>query len=99
MGEWRWNTYDIVFKGPRFNKDGSLKSPAIITAFHNGMLILHHFELLGDTPFHRAPEYKHHKEKMPISIQDHGNPVRFRNIWIREIKPITGQRAQPPFIR
>jgi hypothetical protein len=95
----QWNTYDIVFKGPRFSEDGSLNSPAIITAFHNGILILHHFELLGDTPFHRAPEYKKHAEKMPISIQDHGNPVRFRNIWVREIKPIAGQRVRPPYIR
>lgn len=94
-----WNTYDIVFHGPRFNEDGSLKSPAIITAFHNGILILHHFELLGDTPFHRAPEYKKHADKMPISIQDHGNPVRFRNIWVREIKPIVGKRVRPPYIR
>lgn len=95
----QWNTYEIVFTGPRFNEDGSLTSPAVITAFHNGILILHHFELLGDTPFNGAPEYKQHAENMPISIQDHGNPVRFRNIWVREIKPIAGKRVRPAYIR
>jgi hypothetical protein len=84
-----WNTYDIFWTAPRFDEDGSLLSPAYITATHNGVLVLNHFELLGDTPFNRAPQYTAHGPKGPIAIQDHGNPVRFRNIWIREYKPAT----------
>jgi hypothetical protein len=94
-----WNVYDIVWTAPRFNDDGSLKSPAYITALHNGVLILNHFELLGDNPFQRPPEYKKHADRLPIRLQDHGNPMRFRNIWIREIKPAEGKRVKPPFIK
>lgn len=94
-----WNIYDVIFVAPRFEEDGSLKSPASITAFHNGVVILNHFNLLGDTPFHRPPEYKKHSELGPIRIQDHGNPVRFRNIWVRSIKAIKGEKAREPFIR
>jgi hypothetical protein len=94
-----WNSYDIVWTAPRFNDDGSLKSPAYMTALHNGVLILNHFELLGDTPFNRPPKYKPHSEKGPITLQDHGNPVRFRNIWVRPMQPIAGEQVRPPFIR
>lgn len=94
-----WNVYDILWTAPRFNEDGSLKSPAFITALHNGVLILNHFELEGDTPFVRPPEYKKHADKLPIRLQDHGNPMRFRNIWVRELKPVERNRARPPFIR
>lgn len=94
-----WNTYDVFWTAPRFNEDGSLKSPAFITAVHNGVLILNHFELKGDTPFNRPPKYEKHGEKGPLSIQDHGNPMRFRNIWVREIKPVEGKQVKAPFIR
>ena len=94
-----WNVYDLLFTAPRFNKDGSLKSPAYITAIHNGVVIQNHFELLGDTPYHRPPAYSKHAEKGPLSIQDHGNPVRFRNIWVREIAPAKGEQTRKPFIR
>jgi hypothetical protein len=94
-----WNVYDAVFVAPRFADDGSLKSPASITAFHNGVVILNHFELLGDTPFNRPPEYKKHRDVGPIRLQDHGNPVRFRNIWVRPIQPIKGEKTREPFIR
>ncbi len=94
-----WNTYDIIWTRPRFAADGSLESPAYITAIHNGVLILNHFELLGDTPYHRPPSYKKHADRLPISIQDHGNPVRFRNIWVRDLKPRGGKRVRPAFIR
>ena len=92
-----WNTYDVIWTRPRFAEDGSLESPAYITAIHNGALILNHFELLGDTPYHRPPKYEKHEDKLPISLQDHGNPVRFRNIWVREIKPIVGERTSQPY--
>jgi len=95
----KWNAYDIIWTAPRFNTDGSLKSPAYITAIHNGVLILNHFQLKGDTPFHRPPQYTKHADKLPIRLQDHGNPVKFRNIWIREIKDAEGKQARAPFLR
>ena len=94
-----WNTYDVFWTRPRFNDDGSLASPAAITAVHNGVLVLNHFELLGDTPYTRPPEYNQHADKLPISIQDHGNPVRFRNIWVRDFEPPVGKRVHEPSIR
>jgi hypothetical protein len=95
----QWNVYDILWTAPRFHEDGSLKSPARITVLHNGVAVLNAFELLGDTPFHRPPQYEAHPPELPISLQDHGNPVRFRNIWVRELKPIVGQRVREPFLR
>ncbi|MEQ1831326.1 MAG: DUF1080 domain-containing protein [Pirellula sp.] len=94
-----WNSYDILWTCPRFKEDGSLASPAYITALHNGVLILNHFALLGDTPFNRPPQYKAHSAKGPIAIQDHGNPVRFRNIWVREFKLAQGVQERDPFLR
>ena len=93
-----WNTYDIIWTAPRFKEDGSLESPAYITALHNGVLVLNHFALLGNTPFNSPPKYEKHG-KLPIHLQDHGNPVRYRNIWVREIKPLVGKREREPFIR
>ena len=95
----QWNVYDIIWTAPRFNEDGSLRSPAYMTALHNGVLILNHFELKGDTPFNRPPKYTQHADRLPIRLQDHGNPVRFRNIWIREIKPAQGEQVREPFLR
>ncbi len=95
----QWNSYDIFWTAPRFDDHGKLTSPAYITAVHNGVLILNHFELKGDTPFNRPPQYRDHGPKGPISIQDHGNPVRFRNIWVRDFKPTQGEQVREPFIR
>jgi hypothetical protein len=94
-----WNVYDVIWTAPKFNDDGSLKSPAYITAFQNGVLILNHFELKGDTPFTAPPSYKKHPDRLPIRLQDHGNPTRFRNIWVREIKPVVGKQVKKPFMR
>ena len=94
-----WNTYDVIWTAPRFNEDGSLKSPAYITAIHNGVVIQNHFELKGDTPYHRPPKYNQHGDKGPISLQDHGNPVAFRNIWVREIAPVKGEQTRKPYIK
>jgi hypothetical protein len=95
----QWNSYDVIWTAPRFAEDGSLLSPAYITALHNGVAVLNHFELKGDTPYHRPPKYTAHPPKGPISLQDHGDPVRFRNIWVREFKPATGIQAREPFLR
>lgn len=95
----QWNSYDIFWTAPRFDEDGELASPAYITAVHNGVLILNHFELEGDTPYDRPPSYDAHPTTGPISIQDHGNPVGFRNIWVREFKPAAGEQVRKPFIR
>lgn len=93
----QWNTYDVFWTAPRFEDDGTLKSPAYITAVHNGVLILNHFELKGDTPFTRPPQYNAHPVRGPIKIQDHGNPVRFRNIWVRDFTPASGDQIEPAY--
>lgn len=87
-----WQTYDIIFDAPRF-KDGKLLRPAYLTVLQNGVLVQHHFELLGDTPFLRAPQYTPHEDKLPLTLMYHGNPVRFRNIWIREPKELESKRS------
>lgn len=95
----QWNTYDIFWTAPRFDSEGKLVSPAFITAVHNGVLILNHFQLEGDTPYHRPPHYVAHAPVGPIVLQDHGNPVRFRNIWVRSLSPVVRNQTRPPFIR
>jgi hypothetical protein len=85
-----WQTYDILFEAPRFQGD-KLVRPAYLTVFHNGVLVHNHVELLGDTPYDRPPRYTPHPEKLPLVLMYHGNPVRFRNIWIREIKELEGK--------
>ncbi len=80
-----WQSYDIIFTAPRFEADGSVKSPAYVTVLHNGVLVQNHFALEGSTAWDKAPAYAAHPPKLPFTIQDHGNPVRFRNIWIREL--------------
>lgn len=94
-----WNSYDIFWTAPRFDEEGELVSPAYITAIHNGVLILNNFELKGDTPYNRPPAYSKHPPTGPISLQDHGNPVGFRNIWIREFKPAAGEQVREPYLR
>jgi hypothetical protein len=81
-----WQTYDIVFKRPRFDDKGQLISPAFFTVFHNNILVHDNAELIGPTTHKARPPYKAHADKLPISLQDHGNPVRFRNIWIRDLE-------------
>ena len=79
-----WQTYDIIFKAPLFNKNGEVKSPAYITIFHNGVLIQDNSEIKGFTNI-GYPKYEVHPSKLPIKLQDHGNLVSFRNIWLREL--------------
>jgi len=82
----QWQSYDIIFHGPRFGKDGKVLRPARVTVFHNGVLVQDNVELSGPTAHGQRPPYKPQPEKLPLSLQDHGSPVRFRNIWIRELK-------------
>ena len=80
-----WQTYDIIFTAPRFNSDSSLKSPARITVLQNGVLVQNNVSLWGGTEYIGIPSYKMHSDKEPIILQDHGNTVCYRNIWIREL--------------
>jgi hypothetical protein len=80
-----WQTYDIVFIAPRFKADGAVESPAYVTMFHNGVLVHNHTTVMGAMAFRALPKYTPHGPKGPLSLQDHGNPVRFRNVWIREL--------------
>ena len=79
-----------------FKDDGSVARPAYVTVLHNGVVVQNHFELLGGTFFEQAPKYAKHPEKQPIQLQNHSNPVRFRNIWVREMKPIEGKKPAEP---
>lgn len=90
-----WQTYDIIWTAPRF-KDGKLVSPAYITVLQNGVVVQNHFQLEGDTPFNRPPEYRPHPAKGPIRLQFHHNPVRYRNIWVRELKEVPHERVDEP---
>lgn len=79
-----WQTYDVIWTAPRFNADGSLKSPARITVLHNGILVQNNTELLGKTLYIGKPYYEKHGA-MPLMLQDHGDLVSYRNIWIRKL--------------
>ncbi|HWC55029.1 MAG TPA: DUF1080 domain-containing protein [Chitinophagaceae bacterium] len=82
-----WQTYDVIWTAPRFNEDGSLKSPAKVTAFHNGVLVQNNVELKGPTLYIGTPSYKAHGAS-PLKLQAHGDPsapISYRNIWLREL--------------
>lgn len=80
-----WQTYDIIFRAPRFKADGSLMSPATVTVLHNGVLTQNHVPLTGPSGHYSRPAYEKHEDRLPISLQDHDHPVRFRNVWVREL--------------
>jgi hypothetical protein len=79
-----WNTYDILYTAPRFKENGAPFSPGRITVLHNGVVIQYDTEFKGNTPYIGLPSYKAH-DKAPLTLQDHGHPVSYRNIWIREL--------------
>jgi len=89
-----WQTYDIVFESPRFEADGKLARPGYVTVLHNGVVVQNHFELTGGTFYDQPPKYTPHPPRQPIHLQYHGNPVRFRNMWIREVKEIEGKKPE-----
>lgn len=80
-----WESYDVIFTAPEFNKNGSVKTSAYFTVFQNGILIQNHVEVKGTTEHGKYTEYKKHKSKLPLLIQSHGSAVEYRNIWIREL--------------
>lgn len=80
----KWQTYDIVFEAPRF-RDGKLVKPAFATVFHNGVLVQNRQELLGPTAHRKRVEYAPHEAEGPILLQMHGNPVRYRSVWVRRL--------------
>jgi hypothetical protein len=80
-----WQTYDVVFHGPRFDSAGKLLRPATVTVLQNGVLVQDHVTLTGPTMHKQRPPYHVHPDKLPLELQDHNHPVRFRNLWVREI--------------
>ncbi len=82
----QWQSFDIIFTAPRFKPDGTLESPAFETVFHNGVLVHNHTAVIGPMAYRTIAKYTPHGPKGPIVLQDHGHPVRFRNIWVREIR-------------
>lgn len=83
--EGEWNVYDIFFEAPRF-EGGKLAKPAYVTVIHNGMLMHHRKEILGRAVHRRVATYTPHEPEEPLSLQDHGRPLRYRNIWVRRLK-------------
>ncbi len=82
-----WQSYDILFTRPRFAADGSLAAPARISVLHNGIAIHSDTVIKGETYYDRPPFYTAHDDSLPIRLQDHGNPVQFRSIWVRPFEP------------
>ena len=80
-----WQSYDVAFRAPRFGSDGSLKEAARVTVLHNGIFVHVDQELIGATAHRQVAQYSPHGPLGPIQLQDHGNPIRFRNIWLRAL--------------
>lgn len=81
-----WQSYDIAWTAPRFAADGKLESPAKITVFHNGVCVQAHTELIGGATHKQVAKYSAHGPTGPLGLQNHNNPMRFRNIWVRPLK-------------
>jgi len=91
-----WQSYDIIFRRPAY-QDGKLANPARITVLHNGVLIQDNVRPLGPTSWLQHKPYEPGAEKLPLSFQDHGNPVRYRNIWLRELPAETVVQPEKPY--
>ncbi len=93
-GPGQWQTYDIIFRRPRFDAEGKVSKNAQLTVLHNGILVQNAVLALGPTGWiqHKTYDSIKGKTKGPISLQDHGNPVRYRNIWVR---PLVEERQLP----
>jgi hypothetical protein len=81
-----WQTYDIVFTAPRFTPAPALEKPAVVTVLHNGIVVHNATPFWGPTAHRKIDPYTPDAAKGPIALQDHGNPVRYRNVWIRPLK-------------
>jgi len=79
-----WNTYDIVFEAPRFEA-GNVAKPAYATVFYNGVVVHNRKEIMGAMVYRQVAKYTPHDAEEPLMLQDHHNPVRYRNIWIRRL--------------
>lgn len=86
-----WQTYDIAFTVPHFDAEGKVVTPAYVTVLQNGVLVQNHTEVKGQTYYDKPNVYTKHPERQPLVLMYHGDPVRFRNIWIREIKELEGK--------
>ena len=97
-----WQAYDIVFRRPRFQPDGSVAQPARLTVFHNGVLIQDNSKAWGPTSWLQHLPYASHPDRLPLQLQDHGNPVLYRNIWVRELeeepRPGPGRHQTKPLM-
>ncbi len=82
----QWQTYDILFTAPRFKADGAVETPAHVTVLHNGVVVQNHATVYGPMAYRNLAPYKAHGPKGPLVLQDHGNPVQYRNIWVRPLK-------------
>ena len=80
-----WQSYDIIFRRPRFRTDGTVERPAYVTVLHNGVLIQDNVEIAGPTKG-KYRSYQPHSDRLPLMLQYHGSRVKFRNIWIRELE-------------
>jgi hypothetical protein len=86
-----WQSYDVLFRRPRFRRDGSLDQPGRVTVLHNGVLVHDQAAFTGRTVHGREAAYQAHEDRLPLMLQDHGDPVRYRNIWVRELAPLDGR--------
>jgi hypothetical protein len=92
-----WQSYDVVWTAPTFQRDGTLDSPAFVTVFHNGVLVQNHFRLAGETLYIGKPAY-HAYDRAAIELQAHHDPsapISFRNIWVRELKAAASPASLP----
>jgi tetratricopeptide (TPR) repeat protein len=82
----QWQSYDITYRRPRFTAAGKVASPAILTVYHNGVLVQDHRALVGPTANGARPPYERHPDRLRLGLQDHEHPVRFRNVWLRHLE-------------
>ena len=91
-----WQSYDIIFRRP-FYQDGKLTQPARLTVLHNSVLVQDNVRALGPTSWLQHKPYEASQEKLPLSFQDHGNPVRYRNVWLRELPSEDIAQPEKPY--
>ena len=87
----QWQTYDIVFRRPRFDASGAVVSPARVTLLHNGIVVQDAVALTGPVAHGAWPPYERHADRLPLSLQDHGHRVQFRNVWVRSLEEAPGR--------